>query len=299
MPAHATVHIYAILLRKLKSTSGASLKELKAYLEEHDLPKSERTIARYIEQLRNEMGLDILYDAAKRKYILKIDSDFEIESFLNLLTLSQMTSIDVSNPKKWQEIQSIIQFDQIQETKGYEYMQEITSAILKRRYIEFEHLNFHTQKVTKYQLKPLLLKQYQYRWYVIGEIDSGEMRTFGLDRVHGLNMLGKSFPSKSNKEIRQKFDQVIGLDFSNGVPEKISISCTPFQANYLKSVPLHQSQVLESETNKEVIFSYYLIPNFELIQKILMLADQVEVIAPKTLRSHLKSLLGKAIKKYS
>lgn len=298
MPAYATVHVYSLMLDRIGRGHGASLKDLKVHLEEHDLPKSERTISRYIEQLRNEFGLDIIYDSAKRNYLIKKDSNFEIENFLNLLTLSQMTSIDLGNPKKWQEIQNVIQFDQIQQPKGLEHINDITSAILKRKLIQFDHFNFYTQKVTAYSIKPLLLKQYQYRWYVIGEIASGEMRTFGLDRLQNLWVESETFPATSNKAIRQKFDQVIGLDFSNEVPVNIKISSTPFQANYLKSVPLHKSQTIESESKKEVIFNYQLIPNFELIQKILMMADQVQVLEPKELKDQVKNLLNKALKKY-
>ena len=118
MPAHATVHVYSLLLDRLGRGNGASLKDLKVHLEEHDLPKSGRTISRYIEQLRNEFGLDIIYDSLKRNYLIKKDGDFEIEKFLNLLTLSQMTTIDLGNPKKWREIQNVLQFDQIQQPKG-------------------------------------------------------------------------------------------------------------------------------------------------------------------------------------
>lgn len=149
-----------------------------------------------------------------------------------------------------------------------------------------------------YSIKPLLLKQYQYRWYVIGEIASGDLRTFGLDRLQKLMVLNKTFPLISNKAIRQKFDQVIGLDFSNEIPLNIKITSTPFQANYLKSVPLHQSQNIVSENKKEVIFTYQLIPNFELIQKILMMADQVQVLEPISLKNQIKNLLNKAMKKY-
>lgn len=298
MPAYATVHVYALLLDRISRDNGASLKDLKVHLEEHDLPKSERSISRYIEELRNEIGLDIVYDHAKRSYCINKQSDFEVENFLNLLTLSQMTSMDLGNPKKWREIQHVIQFDQIQQPKGLEHINEITSAILKRKFIQFDHFNFYTQKITAYSIKPLLLKQYQYRWYVIGEIASGELRTFGLDRLQKLMVESKTFPAKSNKAIRQKFEQVIGLDFSNEIPLNIKISSTPFQANYLKSVPLHQSQNIESENRKEVIFTYQLIPNFELIQKILMMADQVQVLEPKELKNQIKHLLNKTLKKY-
>jgi hypothetical protein len=99
MPVHATIRIYYLLLDRLSRGNGASLKDLRIHLEEHDLPKSERSISRYIEQLRNEIGLDIVYDHAKRSYCMNKQSDFEIENFLNLLTLSQMTSMDLGNLK--------------------------------------------------------------------------------------------------------------------------------------------------------------------------------------------------------
>ncbi|MBU3663788.1 MAG: WYL domain-containing protein, partial [Bacteroidetes bacterium] len=291
MPAHATLHIYALILEKLRTNTSTSLSALNTYLKDFDLGKSERSLARYIEQMRHEFGLDIVYEAASKGYVFKQSDDFEVELFLNFVGLSQTAGIVIGGKKQMKELMPLVQFDSNMRLQGLENLRDLLFAIQNRRYIQFKHTNYHTEKVTEYRIKPILLKQYQHHWYVIGEIKESEYRTFGCDRISSLNVETKTFVAKNNKEVRKKFEQVIGLNYSEGKMEKVKLELTPLQAKYLKASPLHPSQYLESETRDAVVFVLNLIPNYELIQKILMMSDQVKVLAPASLRFEVKKHL--------
>jgi hypothetical protein len=298
MATHATLHIYALILEKLSRQNSTSLQELNAFLVSHDLGKSDRSIARYIEQMRHEFGLEIIYDAANKGYVFNKSSDFEVDLFLNFVQLVQSSGIEVGGKKNMQALMPLVQFDANQRLQGIENLKDLLFAIQNKRYINFIHTNYHTEKTTSYRIKPILLKQYQYRWYVIGVVKDDDYRTFGCDRISELNIETKTFVAKNNKEVRQKFEQVIGLNYSDGPMEKVRLQLTPLQAKYLKASPIHASQYIESETPDAVIFALNLIPNYELIQKILQMSDQVTVLSPDSLKSDIKQHLMRALKLY-
>lgn len=298
MPIHATLHRYALIIEKISKQKGCTLKVLSDYLSKHDLSVSERTVSRFIEQMRHEFGLDIAYDTIGKGYVLLKQNEREIDNFLNFIHLAQTAGITYKDQKELKELMDFLQFDSNQRISGIEYLKDLLFAIQNRRFINFKHTNFNTTKITPYRVKPLLLKQYQYRWYIVGEIEENEFRTFGCDRISDIEIETKTFPAKKTKEIRNNFEKIIGLDYSNEEIEKVKIELTPLQARYVLASPLHSSQYIFSESRDSTVIALDLIPNYELIQKILMLGDQARVLAPASLRFEVKKMLIATLEKY-
>ncbi|MDZ4668376.1 MAG: WYL domain-containing protein [bacterium] len=282
-------------MRRQKNTS---LKDLVEFLETHDLAKSERTISRYIEQMRHEFGLDIKYDNGEKGYSFQHSDEREVDVFLNFMQLAQSAGIELGGIKNRQALSQLVQFDYNQRLRGIEHLKDLLFAIQNRRYLKFNHVNFHTEKTSAYWIKPILLKQYLYRWYVIGAMDDDSYRTFGFDRLTDLEVDIKTFAAKNNKEVRKNFEQIIGLNYSNHKMQTVRLQLTPLQSKYLITAPLHASQYVELETSKSVVFVLNLIPNYELIQKILMMGNQVKVLAPTSLRNEVKNHLKSALDLY-
>ncbi len=298
MPTHTTVNIYSLIIERLKHGKSASLKELSDYLSNHDLSKSERSISRYIEQLRNEFGLEIEYNIFEKAYELKETKGFELERFLNLLQLTQSAGLPIQDKKSLAEISEFLLLENLISFQGIQYIKDILKAILNRNSIQFLHFNFHTELSTQYKIKPILLKQYLNRWYVIGDIGKNEYRTFGLDRISDIVVDKKVFPKQNTFEIKKKFEQIIGLNYSDSEPMKVRLELSSLQAKYLKAAPLHESQYIELETKNTVVFVLHIIPNYELIQRILMMADQVKVLEPHSLKNEVHQLLKSTIALY-
>lgn len=61
---------------------------------------------------------------------------------------------------------------------------------------------------------------------------------------------------------------------------------------------MHHSQNIISETEKETIFQYYLIPTYDFIQEILSYGNRVKVLEPKNLCDIIISELQKNINQY-
>jgi predicted DNA-binding transcriptional regulator YafY len=89
------------------------------------------------------------------------------------------------------------------------------------------------------------------------------------------------------------------VTYSLNKPVEILLSFTPLQGKYIKTLPLHHSQKIVKENAKEVQATVFVIPNYEFLQKLMMLGDTVKVLKPKELVSELKNILKSALKQYS
>ena len=100
------------------------------------------------------------------------------------------------------------------------------------------------------------------------------------------------------KQIK-KFDNIIGLDFNDKEPSKIRLLVDGLHIKYMKSLPLHHSQVIHSENEKGQYFvDFLLVYNYEFITQILKMGSEVEVIYPESLRLEIKNILNNSLKKY-
>lgn len=70
------------------------------------------------------------------------------------------------------------------------------------------------------------------------------------------------------------------------------------QVPYFRSLPLHRSQKEEETTEDYSVFSYYLVPTYELRQEILSHGANVEVVYPETLRAQIKEEIAEMHKIY-
>ncbi|MGA9324581.1 MAG: WYL domain-containing protein, partial [Salegentibacter sp.] len=81
-------------------------------------------------------------------------------------------------------------------------------------------------------------------------------------------------------------------------PETIELSFTPREGRYVKSLPLHHSQKLLLEDEKETIFSYELSPTYDFKMEVLSYGDQVKVLKPESLKKIIRKELQKALDLY-
>ena len=84
----------------------------------------------------------------------------------------------------------------------------------------------------------------------------------------------------------------------DGAPELIRLKVIPREARYMRSLPLHSSQE-EVETCEEYsIFTLFLSPTWDFKQELLSRADQLEVLAPASLREWMREMIGKMMGRY-
>ena len=298
MSAQGTIKRYLLIVEKITSTKSPSFQVLKSYLSDHGFEISERTLQRNIEQIRYEFGIEIKYDRTQKGYHVDKEESINYDAFMKFLEIVSTADLLTESLKDGKEAMSYISFETDGNLKGIETLKLLLFAIKNHRIIFFTHENFETGKRKSYRMKPYLLKEYQNRWYIVGLIKGDEFRTFGIDRIEKVEVLTDTFEPNLKLNPAKLFENIIGLTYSNDEPEEVILSFTPLQGKYIKALPLHRSQEVIKETEKEIIVRLAVIPNFELEQEILMLGDSVKVLKPEWLSKEIKSILMNTLKQY-
>lgn len=300
MPASKPLQRFALIIDKLKYKTYPSFEELSEFIKEQkDMEFSERTLQRDIKNIREEFGIEIVFDQVKKGYYINWEeSVVNPEAFLGFLEIVNISDALSESFREGKEALKYLHFGS-SSFKGIEYLRDILFALKKHREIIIHHKGFEKENVSVYKLQPCLIREYLNRWYVIGRVSGDkDFRTFGLDRIQKLEVTDKVFDIRKLPDARKLFDHIIGLVYSEKEPEQIVLSFTPNQGRYIKSLPIHTSQEILKDDNKELRISLYLSPNFELRQQLLMYGSGVTVISPPSLRDEIKEELKRALDKY-
>jgi predicted DNA-binding transcriptional regulator YafY len=292
------VYLTKQLVEILKRSSFESMENLISYLSANRESKiSERTFYRLKATLRDDYGIIIKHSRANEGYYLDEERSMNIDSFLShmeiLATAEQLSANLIENNNTL----SFVEFENKAAIETIPNFKNVLNAIQQQLPITFNHSSFYHLKESIYTLKPYFLKQYQNRWYVIGETEKG-YRTFGIDRIENISIGTTKFKAKT-EEAKDKFSNVIGLNYVDHPLEKIQLSFHKSQKPYLQSLPLHPSQKEinpDNETSFDIELRIH--PNFEFRQQILKYGSLVKVLEPKWLAEEMKEELRKAIENY-
>lgn len=269
--------------------------ELLLYLEDNEMPTSQRTLERDFQLLRNDFKIAISFDRHENGYYIDEESSLDSATLYGFLEIAN--TAELFNPKNKAQ-QSYIQFQKHNLQKNTHFLSPILEAINAKLKVELTYQTFYGDEARVHLIDPYLVKQYDQRWYVYGWSDAAnECKTFALDRTLKLRKTNTSF-KKQKKDASEVFSQVVGVSILPQPVERVLLQFTRSQAKYISTLPLHHSQQEVTRSADYVTFEYWVIPNFELEQKILMQGPDVEVLEPKILREKIKKRLVEAAKIY-
>ncbi|MAN59517.1 MAG: hypothetical protein CMC08_06745 [Flavobacteriaceae bacterium] len=283
----------------LKRCSGISKAQLMETLwNDYGIETSSRTLERDLKTLKDEFLLDIEYDHQEQGYVLEDDEE-RVGRFLNFAEFASLAELYEEGLVNYEQFQKWVIPDDNSRFKGLQHLRKLLHAIAQGRKVQFMKENYHENTEKMYVVSPLRLKEYLNRWYLIAVADGeSDIRNFGIDRLSSLTMLETpaSRPADFEKQLAQ-YDDVVGLNFSeseNEHPETVVLRAHNNQIKYLKSLPLHASQVcvmsVEGDWGR---VTYKLKPNYEFITQLLRMADMVEVQEPQWLRERIKGYIGR------
>lgn len=299
MSAQAIIRRYKRIIDLLETGQFPSMEKIMEYNERIGLKASKRTLERDFEAIRNEFDVEIEYNQSKRGYFINKEKSLPIDSFLRLLELVETAHVFQESLQESKETLNYIDFEHEGNVSGIEFLQDILVAIRNHQRIRFKHESYQSGKSKRYQLKPYLIKEYQGRWYVVGVVAGmHEIRTFGLDRISELEILTKTFVPDADLNLKERFNDVVGLVYTGIEVEKVVIAVQKSQVPYLKSAPLHSSQkFIKVEDGKDLI-ELRLKSNYEFVQRVFMQMDTVRVIEPEWLVKEVKERAGRMLEGY-
>jgi predicted DNA-binding transcriptional regulator YafY len=200
--------------------------------------------------------------------------------------------------EKYRE-RGFISFKRAPEIKGTQYLTPIIQAIEGRQVLRLYYLPFYEDKPYFNEVHPYLLKEHEFRWYLVGLNEfKGQIRTYALDRIRDLQEAAGIEYKAPEFNTSEYFKYSMGIIAPQHEPPLIKIAVQKTQAQYLITQPWHESQNIASETEEEVIFSFRVHPTYEFKSRLLSLGKDAEVLEPKSLREELVSELRLMLEKY-
>ena len=108
-----------------------------------------------------------------------------------------------------------------------------------------------------------------------------------------------TFEPNTDVDINYLYHDVIGMVYSENTKQRVVLSFTPEQGQYVKTLPLHHSQQVLIDSDIEFQISLELIPNRSLVERILMYGSSVKVIEPITLVDEIIGIYRGALSQYN
>ncbi len=298
----ARIKIYIALHERLQRSDYPTKEELIDTIRDMGEDISVRSLDRYRSEMREEFGWDIRHNRTQGGYELMPDLEaISPDNLLEFFGQSIRMQFLTANLKDRKTFGEIVQFEKRSDYPGINHLEALYIACRERKQVAITHRKFGSENTETYTIHPILLKEYLNRWYVIAQVpERGGIRTFGLERISGLQVSDMSFPeTELRTQIAQTFHHMVGLDDRHRKIEKVRLRFTGIGVEYEKTLPIHESATVIETSADATTFEYTLIPNFELIQRILAQADRVEVLAPEWLRKSMADYLRRAGEHYN
>ena len=299
MSQRGTIKRYTAIIEKIGGNQFPSAQAILDFLEDLGFSISKRTLERDFDAIRNEFGVEITYNKEKRGYFIDHENSVEIGSFLRFLEIVNTADLLTESLLDSKQTLNYIHFDEGGGMHGVEQLRPILQAIKEQREIKFKHFNYQREKWHTFKMRPYLLKEYQNRWYVVGWVHGiRTFRTFGVDRINELGVLSTTFERDESVQLQENFNSTIGVIYGNGKRERILLQFSHEQKHYVKSLPWHPTQQIIEDNEDGLTVSLFVVPNYELIQQVLMHHSFVKVLEPKWLREEVKEKLMEALEMY-
>ena len=81
-------------------------------------------------------------------------------------------------------------------------------------------------------------------------------------------------------------------------PQEVILSFYPSQGKYIKTLPLHESQVILEDNEDELLIKLTLFITLDFLMEILSYGSNVKVIQPVSLIEEVKKTYENALKRY-
>lgn len=267
---------------------------------------SQRTIQRDLEEIRLSFGLEIIFDKLHRVYFIKQESDDSrdaIYDYIDRATISESISKRLFDKNRTLNKQYIITDTPLflEYNSGIHHFDPLLFACIEKRVVLISYSpKYQRKKLQNYEVYPLALKEFRHRWYLLCQkAQSKILYSFALDRIEELEISPKKMPLKGLINHEKAYESVYGItNPADMEPVFIRVKAHNAFSEYMKSIPWHSSQKIIEEGAEETTFEFYLKPNLEFMQLILMQANDVKVESPKSLVKSIQMAIKSMANRY-
>jgi len=172
-----------------------------------------------------------------------------------------------------------------------QFFLQLFNAISRKQVLTIEYGPFGKEAKERI-IHPYHMIQYLRRWYLFARIEGKDFVTcFSLDRIRSVRDNQELEFRETDIVFNHYFDDIVGVTHpDNGVVEHVVIEGDGWAEYYLRTLPIHPLQQLESLGEKGCRVTMDLMVNHELEREILSYGEHLKVKAPESLRQRMAQL---------
>ena len=257
-------------------------------------PLARRTFFHYRDAIEEMFDIDIKCDRATFEYYID-DSGSENNARLRSWLMDSVSMSGMLSSAH--DISGRIMLENVPSAR--EHLPVIIDALKQNRRIRFSYKSYTRSMPTDgIVLEPYFVKIFKQLWYVIGNnVKEGQIKTYALDRMSGLNLLQDTFTMPADVKPSEFFKDCFGITTNQNSPKRIVLRVEPTHAKYFRALPLHSSQQEEVHDNYS-IFTYQMRITYDLKEELMSHGATIEVLEPQELKTLILTELQQAIKNY-
>ena len=183
---------------------------------------------------------------------------------------------------------------------GQTWLTTIADAMRRNRALTITHRGFGKPEPTTFDIEPYCLKVVKRRWYVVarspyysqlnrnkGRQPADVYRVYALDRITDIQENGATFRMNEDFDADRYFEGCCGVITDDEQPRRIVVKAYWGFADYLRTLPLHESQREMGSEDGATFFEYYVKPTYDFYQLLMAQGAQVEVVSPDDVREQM------------
>ena len=170
---------------------------------------------------------------------------------------------------------------------GEKFLLPILDAMRQDKEIDIFYTPFYRSDPKFHHVQPYVVKVNQRRWYLLCKNpQTNTMYHLALDRIVKVELTDIPFTIDPNFDVESYYDAAFGVitgmeDEYDIEKIRIKVYNDYHRADYLRTLPLHKSQVVIDSTPEYTIFEYRLRPTDDFLSAILALGGDAEVLIPE------------------
>lgn len=290
---------YRLIINKLRR-SPSSFKEINDYLkreselQSYNFVVSLRTFQRDLIDIRTIYQTDIRYNPSAKVYYIDDEGQPEVNKRI-FEAFDTFNALQVADG-----LSKHIHFEK-RKPQGTENLYGLLHAIRNKFQIKFTYQKYWEDEITHRVVEPYALKEFENRWYVLSrDLKDKKIKSFGLDRLSDLEITKWPFETLNDFDINKYYENCFGIvaPEPGQKPEEIILSFDPVQGKYIKSLPLHESQQIISDTSDELRIRLKLYITYDLLFELIRFADRLRIIQPQQLINDVRDAYKVAAEQY-
>ena len=281
--------------------SGITFDEINEKWQRYDLlsegkPYPKRTFEQHKEEIQETFNVEICCDRRTNRYYISDRDELKNQSLILRWLINTFNLNNIIGQSR--SLKDRIGLEDI--PAGQEYLIDIIDLMNNSCTFDMEYQKFYAEEKKPYcNMEPYGVQIFQRRWYVLARNPENDtLHTYSLDRITSLKKNDNTFKMPKHFSISDFFSDCFGIIKDATPKQHIVLKANAFQAKYLKTLPLHESQRVVSEDADFTVFSYDLRPSFDFKQKILSYMGNVEIIEPQLFRDEIKDDIIRMLKNY-